>query len=280
MAIAASHKTENFRGRQQDCSTRYVVETDKYGLNSDHLKALAQGDLRVIRVMSFANSASCDLITKGQTTLGFQPYINVSQVCKIGMAFYETELKPELIDKYFVVAREHQNDFRKACEPFGSPLDTLRCLLDEIWPAGANLQTMFGRKMFVGLSRMVEPNTTFLAHHDIFSEDAPGIEEAESLTAQFAGNIYFQVPDIGGELLMWHRSMTTEEFDERRQGKCGIAIDDLPPPDLVVKPGLGDLLIFDSRKIHAVAPPRVTPRMAVSFFIGFRGDTAPLTYWS
>jgi predicted 2-oxoglutarate/Fe(II)-dependent dioxygenase YbiX len=196
------------------------------------------------------------------------------------MAFYETELKSELIDRYFAVAREHQNDFRKACEPFGSPLDTFRCLLDEIWPAGAHLQSIFGRKMFVGLSRMVEPNTTFLAHHDIFAEDAPGVVEAESLTAQFAANIYFKMPEVGGELLMWHRNMPTVEFDERRKGKYGIAIDDLPPPDVVVKPGCGDLLIFDSRKIHAVASPHGTARMAVSFFIGYRGDDKPLTYWS
>lgn len=134
--------------------------------------------------------------------------------------------------------------------------------------------------MFVGLSRMVEPDTTFLAHHDIFAEDAPGSEEAESLLAQFAANIYFQVPDEGGELLMWHRNMSTEEFDERRKGQYGIEIIDLPPPDVVVKPGRGDLLIFDSRKIHAVASPRDRARVAVSFFIGYRGDNQPLTYWS
>ena len=79
---------------------------------------------------------------------------------------------------------------------------------------------------------------------------------------------------------MWHRSMSTEEFDEKRKGQYGIEIDDLPPPDVVVKPGRGDLLIFDSRKIHAVASPRDQARVAVSFFIGYRGDDQPLTYWS
>ncbi|WP_082547134.1 MULTISPECIES: 2OG-Fe(II) oxygenase [Rhizobium] len=273
-------KKENCHDFQETDNRDYLIETNKYSLNKDHITALARSEVRVVKVKGFANGPSCDLISKGQTSLGFQPYINVSEVRKIGMAFYETEMKQELIDKYFTVASDHQNDFRKACEPFGSPLDTLRALLDEIWPAGANLQTIFGRKMFVGLSRMVEPDTTFLAHHDIFSEDAPGIEEAESLTAQFAANIYFQVPDIGGELLMWHKNMTTQEFNERRKGKYGIAIEDLPPPDVVIKPGRGDLLIFDSRKIHAVASPRGSSRMAVSFFIGYRGEECPLTYWS
>ncbi|WP_186397442.1 2OG-Fe(II) oxygenase [Stappia sp. TSB10GB4] len=280
MDTALSTEVERFEASPASGGLPYVMHTDKYGLNSEHFKALARGEVRVIRVAAFANGPSCELISRGQASLGFEPYINVSEVRKIGMAFYETELKPELIERYFVVAREHLNDFRKACEPYGSPLDTLRGILDEIWPAGANLQTLFGRKMFVGLSRMVEPNTTFLAHHDIFSEDAPGIEEAESLLAQFAANIYFQVPEVGGELLMWHRNMTTEEFDRRRRGKYGIAVEDLPTPDVIVKPGRGDLLIFDSRKIHAVASPHDTARMAVSFFIGYRGDDQPLTYWS
>ncbi|WP_068317395.1 2OG-Fe(II) oxygenase [Polycladidibacter hongkongensis] len=212
--------------------------------------------------------------------MGFEPYINVSEVRKIGMAFYETELKADLLDAYFDLAEKNRQEFRRACEPYGSPLDSLRAILDDIWPAGAGLQTMFGRKMFVGLSRMVEPNTTFLAHHDIFAEDAPGIEEAESLTAQFAANIYFSVPQKGGELLMWHRNLTTSEFDEQRKGKYGISIEDLPAPDVIVKPNTGDLLLFDSRKIHAVASPQDSPRRAVSFFVGYRGEDNPLTYWS
>jgi hypothetical protein len=159
-------------------------------------------------------------------------------------------------------------------------LDTLRCRLDEVWPAGAHVQTLFGRKMFVGLSRMVEPATTFLAHHDIFSDDAPGMPEAESLNAQFGANVYVQMPERGGELLMWHRNLAKEEFDQRRRGEYGIEISELPPPDVVLKPGTGDLLIFDARKVHAVASPQDDNRLAFSCFVGYRGDDQPLTFWS
>lgn len=258
----------------------YVINTNKYDLNYGHIISLARGQTRVVRIAGFANHPVCELIAKGQASIGFKPYVNVSEVRRIGMAFYETELKPELIEQYFRIAKTNQDALRKACEPVGSPLDTLQCLLDEIWPHGAGLQTLFGRKMFVGLSRMVEPDTSFLAHHDIFADDAPGVPEATSLKAQFAANIYFQVPDVGGELLIWHRPMSSPEFNRRRKGRYGIPIDELPPPDLPVKPGQGDLLIFDSQKIHAVASPKGSPRTAVSFFIGYRGDDQPLTYWS
>ena len=159
-------------------------------------------------------------------------------------------------------------------------MDTVRCILDEVWPAGANLQTLFGKKMFVGLSRMVEPDTTFLAHHDIFADDAPGMSESESVIAQFGANVYVQMPEKGGELLMWHRNMSIVEFDEMRSGEYGIHIDKLPSPDVVLKPGVGDLLIFDAHKLHAVASPKDKARLALSFFVAYRGDSEPLTYWS
>ena len=280
METATLNKASSCAGCTGNCESSYVVETDAKNLTHEHLLKLAHGAIRVIKVKGFTSPEASHVISGGQTDMGFRAYINVDQVRRIGMAFYETENKEALVKDYFAVARENQMAFRDACVPFGSPLDTLRCLLDELWPAGAYLQTIYGQKMFVGLSRMVEPNTTFLAHHDIFSEDAPGLAEAESLKAQFAANIYFQVPEKGGELLMWHRRLTTEEFDERRKGQYGISIDELPEPDVVVKPDTGDLLLFDSRRIHAVASPQDKARVAVSFFIGYPGDNQPLTYWS
>jgi hypothetical protein len=196
------------------------------------------------------------------------------------MAYYETEHEETLIKQYFATARKCQEQLRAACDPVGSPMDTVRCLLDEVWPAGAHLQTLFGKKMFIGLSRMVEPNTTFLAHHDIFADDAPGMQESESVMSQFGANVYVQMPNRGGELLMWHKNMTIAEFDEKRKGEYGINIKDLPPPDVVLKPNAGDLLIFDAHKLHAVASPQDKDRLALSFFVAYRGDDMPLTYWS
>ncbi|MFN7881997.1 MAG: 2OG-Fe(II) oxygenase [bacterium] len=259
---------------------KYVIKTTRSELTADHIRALARNEVRNIQAQSFVSRAAAEIISSGAIGLGYKPYINVDNVRRIGMAYYETEHEKSLIEQYFSVARGNLEQLRAACDPVGSPMDTVRCLLDEVWPAGANLQTLFGRKMFVGLSRMVEPNTTFLAHHDIFADDAPGMSESESVISQFGANVYVQVPENGGELLMWHRNMSIAEFDELRAGEYGIHIDDLPPPDVVLKPGVGDLLIFDAHKLHAVASPKDKARLALSFFIAYRGDDQPLTYWS
>lgn len=258
----------------------YVVRTTRANLTAEHIRLLAKNEIRVIQVESFASKKTCEIIANGAIELGYKPYINVDSVRRIGMAYYETEHEEHLIREYFASAATCLEKMRRACDPVGSPMDTARCLLDEVWPAGANLQTLFGKKMFVGLSRLVEPNTTFLAHHDIFADDAPGMAESESVISQFGANVYVQMPDRGGELLMWHRNMTIAEFDEKRKGQYGISIDDLPEPDVVLKPNTGDLLIFDAHKLHAVASPKDRQRLALSFFIAYRGDDKPLTYWS
>lgn len=269
-AVSSSVKPENPQ----------VLGLKRETLNASHIKRLATGQCSVLHIKGFVDKAACSQITQGALNYGYSAYLNVPSVRRIGMAFYETESKPDLLEKYFAVAQQNQENLRRACAPMLSPLDLLRCKLDEIWEAGASLQTLYGKKMFVGLSRMVEPGTTFLAHHDIFEQDAQGAPEATSVQAQFGANVYVQVPENGGELLMWDMNMAPRIFDQLRGKDYGLKVETLPEPDIVVKPETGDLLIFDSRKMHAVAPPVGKPRLALSCFVAYRGDDEPLTFWS
>lgn len=249
-------------------------------LTHQNLASLACGDIQVLHIKGFIDPEICAHLAERAQGHGYSSYINVPSVRRIGMAYYETEGDPIRIEKYFADARQHMIDFRRACAPFVSPIDTLRCTLDEVWPTGAQLQTLLGRKMFVGLSRMVEPGTTFLAHHDIFENDAPNCLEATELTAQFGANVYLQMPESGGSLLMWEKEFSSSEFDALRGANYGIAVEALDEPNLTVTPAPGDLLIFNSRKIHAVSPGTGNSRLAVSCFVGYRGPSKPLTFWS
>lgn len=257
-----------------------VMKLDANQLDPRAIIALARQELAVIQVKAFVSAHLCALLAERAERHGYASYLNVPSVRRIGMAFYETEGREHLVEQYFKEARRHLHDFRSACEPYGSPIDVFRCWLDEIWPYGANLQTLDQRKMFVGLSRMVEAGTTFLAHHDIFSEDAPGRPEAMSLQAQFGANVYLQMPETGGALLMWNREIPPAEFDRLRGTEYGLPVEVLGPPDVVVRPDPGDLLIFNSRKMHAVSPGQGKSRLAVSCFVGYRGEQQALTCWS
>jgi len=258
-----------------------VLEATVSNFDFKAIQALSQEDVLVVRVKQFVSEELCEILSrKAEDEIGYQSYLNVPSVRRIGMAFYETENKPEIIDQYFKSAHQNILNFRNVCAPYCSPIDVLRCTLDEIWPAGANLQSLSGRKMFVGLSRMVRPGTTFLAHHDLFSEDAPGEIDANNLHAQFGANVYIKIPAAGGELLMWEKEISPVIFNEMRENDYGLDIAKLGNADLIVKPGRGDLLLFNSRKMHAVAPGKEINRLALACFVAYRGMNQPLTFWS
>lgn len=211
---------------------------------------------------------------------GYAHYSNAPSIGRIGMAFYEAEGDPSQVTTYFEQAAKNLTDLRDRCAPLMCPIDLLRCALDETWPAGAMLETLYEKKMYVGLSRVVEPGVTFLAHHDIFAKDAPDSFHARSLQAQIACNVYLSMPSDGGGLQIWENEIAANEFDTLRQDSYGIAPECLGQPQLNIRPEPGDLVLFNSRLMHSVTPGRETPRLSLSCFVGYRGPAAPLSFWS
>ena len=249
-------------------------------LTEQHIKALISHELQVLRIPNFISQEACRTISQGLKSTGYKDYLNAPSVGRIGMSYFETGLKPDIIDLYFSTAIENINVLRKSCYPYPCPIDTLRCILDETWNAGCYLQTLYGKKMFVGLSRSLESGVSLLAHHDMFGRHAPDTSEANSLISQFGINVYIDVPEIGGELAMWMNEISDEEFLKLRGNFYGVPLELLGDPDFKVKPKNGDLILFNARKMHAVLAGKGVDRLTISAFFGYRGDQNPLTVWS
>ncbi|MCY1395422.1 hypothetical protein D3C76_490390 [compost metagenome] len=193
-----------------------------------------------------------------------------------GFSFDKVHEQPELIDRYFEQAPACIAALRRCCAPYLSPVDTLRCMLDETWPAGSHLQSMDGRKMLAGLPRILKPDMCFLARQDVLEPRRPRAQPMR----QLACNIHLSVPENGGELQIWQHLLGDEKFDALRDGSPGIDPILLGEPSVRLKPEPGELVIFDSRLLHAVSPGEGSPHMSLSLFIGYRGETLPLTCWS
>ncbi|AJO77394.1 MULTISPECIES: 2OG-Fe(II) oxygenase [Pseudomonas] len=249
-------------------------------LDETCIKKLAHEQVLALRIKNFLPHSQALQLGDKILTPGFEGYINAPSIGRIGMAFYEAENQPLLIEDYFERATANITELRTRCAPYASPVDTLRCMLDESWPAGAHLETLYGRKMYVGLSRVVKPGVCFLAHHDIFAKDAPDSFQAHSLEAQFACNLYLNMPDAGGALQMWDHDISPDQFDDMRGDSYGIDPGLLGTPALEVRPEPGDFIMFNSRRMHAVTPGVASPRLSLSFFVGYRGSSSPLTFWS
>lgn len=257
---------------------RPVVEVP--ALSKAALDLLIDQQALAVRVPDFISAQACAAMRDGLKRTGYDDYLNAPSVGRIGMSYFETGRKQDLVDFYFDTARANIQLLREACAPHPCPIDTLRCLLDEVWPAGCMVQTLYGRKMFVGLSRCMKPGVPLLAHHDMFGRHAPGTPEAASLISQFGINVYVDMPAVGGELAMWNEEISDEEFLRRRGTDYGMQIEPLGRPDLKIQPRHGDLILFNARKLHAVLMGHGADRLTLSAFFGYRGPTAPLTVWS
>lgn len=54
----------------------------------------------------------------------------------------------------------------------------------------------------------------------------------------------------------------------------------LGEPTLEICPSPGDLIIFNSKRMHAVSPGSDDLRLSLSCFVGYRGPATPLSFWS
>ncbi|TXT39015.1 MAG: hypothetical protein FD135_2500 [Comamonadaceae bacterium] len=249
-------------------------------LSASCVEKLARKEAHAVLIKGFISPALAALLAEKILDQGYAHYSNAPSIGRIGMAFYEAEGNPLKVATYFEHAAKNIADLRDRCAPLLCPVDLLRCALDETWPAGAMLETLYGQKMYVGLSRVVEPGVTFLAHHDIFAKDAPDSFHARSLEAQFACNVYLRMPVDGGDLQVWDQEIAPDEFDSLRQESYGITPEQLGPPQLRIQPEPGDLVLFNSRLMHSVTSGSESPRLSLSCFIGYRGPSAPLSFWS
>src|SRR5207245_1188972 len=74
---------------------------------------------------------------------------------------------------------------------------------------------------------------------------------------------------LGGEVQLWRLMPDQAEYDRLRlAGSYGLDHTKLPPPDTVVTPARGELVLFNSNRVHAVRPCEGGPRVTVSCFIG------------
>ncbi|MGY3295690.1 hypothetical protein ACVWY1_000108 [Pseudomonas sp. TE6288] len=202
-----------------------------------------------------------------------------TEFVRLGKAYIEIRDEASRAE-YHGQAIANIRKIRSAFGPLASPIDHLRLLLDEVWPKGARLLDVNGRKCFVGIARFQGNNVDLTPHTDDLARNAPADHQPRLLT-QLSTNIYLQIPEDGGELEIWNLHPDEAEYERLRgQRAYGIERHLLPPPDLVVKPEAGDLIFLNPRLVHAVRPSATSTRVTLGVFIGYFGDDQPLAYWS
>lgn len=254
-------------------------------LNEDILKNLLHGSAKIISIKSPYNMEITDSITANilsRMDVGY--YENAPKIGRIGMAFFESIDNPEKRLDYYSNAKKWNNELKSACFPFLSPINFLQSELDNNWKSGCKLGTFNGNKMFSGLARIFKEGSSAEPHQDVFLRDAPEIYNNLRISEQLAFNIYLQTPENGGELELWDWKASDEEFINYRNADPAISYgmnrSKISQPKIKYKPKKGEILLFNPRNVHAVAPSNGGQRLTISTFIGYINDNEELLLWS
>ena len=262
--------------------TSLVIDTDK--LNAEDVYLLATKKIAAIRISNYYPTELCAEITQKilrENRAG--SFAKAPHVKRIGMPHFDI-VNPQSFNLYHEIALENIEKLRDIYAPYLSPIDKFRLNLDEIWPAGAKIESLYGKKCFVGLCRIIEgvSGSTLQPHIDRLSRDSKDSFAAHSLQSQLAANIYTSTPDVGGELEVWLQEPDIEEYEREveKTGSYHVDRETLGKPDAVILPRVGDLLLFNSRCFHAVRESHGGIRSSIAAFVGYRGISHSLSLWS
>ncbi len=204
------------------------------------------------------------------------PYKVEPMFWRLGETFYDGNF-----ERYFANARRDMQELRDLCKPYGSPLDGLHCILDELWPWGATIATINGQRMKAKIARVVPPGGSAKVHVDSRGFDAKRFQGVPPLKKQFSFIVALRMPRRGGELAVWDTRIVTEEDEAAlRLPDHAYALDEqkLGRPH-IFRPRQGDLYWFDTNHPHAVLKSDDW-RVNMAVFVGYASDGKPLYLWS
>ncbi len=257
-----------------------VVERNE--ISQEDLLGLFDGNLTAVRVPGYypEDAAAAISMMLLQSELHGK-YENAPNIGRVGQAFFESQANEQAARRYERDAVRWVRELRSGLFPQLTPIDRFRLELDEVWPEGSHVGSMNGHKMFVGLARTFSVGSYAEPHQDVFQWDAPGTDEARRVTTQVAMNVYLQMPETGGDLTLWPISYKRDEYEQHRiAGSYGVQRDGLPDPVATLKPRVGELILFNANKVHAVEEIRAGVRVTWSCFVGYQCADAPLVLWS
>jgi hypothetical protein len=201
-------------------------------------------------------------------------------VKRIGKAIGEAASDPAKMQEYYSLVHAAHREVRELFQPYLAPMDKFRLVLQEVWPAGSQIERLNGLPMFCGLTRTYGEGAEILPHQDMTHWHLPAAAAAKSLITQGAANVHLSAADDGGELEVW--SLTLRDRDEyerfQTEGHYGLDRERLGPPAFSVKPQ-PDLSVNRCAATDAVKP-RVCQTSGVDRLTEIPEDYSAVSYMS
>ena len=242
-------------------------------LDANTLMSLVNNQVAGVKIADFASSEEIEGFTRALTGQSCRTQ-SVKQVTRLGISQYEQGVCNSK-QAYFDRAKEVSESFNEIFEQSFSPRARFIECLRKIGIDAAVMHEPGYGDYFAGNGKL--RNGLSPIHVDFAPQDSADWLIGSS-KAQLAWNFYLQVPNEGGELLLWDKFWQPADdvyqvegsyfYDEKVVEGC---------PLLKVKVSPGEVVIINARNFHAVAESK--DRLAFGSFISvFDDDTYRL--WS
>lgn len=236
------------------------------GLGREALDDLIANRVPAVRIPAFASVDEVAALTRELQDHAIRTR-SISQVTRLGISQYQQGLCGSK-DEYFAtaarVAPEFEGIFARSFDPVDRFLSALRAVG---FDAEVAREPGYGR-YWAGTGKL--RNGFSPIHVDFAPQDCAGWSIAD-ISVQLAWNFYLQVPDRGGELLLWDRQWRPEDDVHMTPDSYWYTADVVAgAARLELGVHAGDVLILNSRNFHAVAES--TDRLAFGSFAGVYPD--------
>ncbi|CAL1274078.1 unnamed protein product [Larinioides sclopetarius] len=257
---------------------KLVIEATE--LTADALKELFDDKICVLWVRNYVPKEVCEKLDAFLQEKGSEPYTHeIRKGGKVDLQYFGvnrygcplnsiyTDATGKNLKKYLTLALPTIRSIRKAAAPYLTPIDKFRVELDEAWSKKANVAILNGHKAFCGIGRIMPTSLSELSEVQPHFDAVP-TSCFPNIYKQFTANFYLNVPDEGGELEIWNvpplNITEMESFSIPENWRS------LLPASMKVKPEQGDLVLFNTRRPHAITKfSGQSPRVSIQTFIGY-----------
>lgn len=252
----------------------------EHQLTTHNLALLLDNKIPAIRVRGFAQPAECTAFASAAKAGRLQYYNVADRIGYIGLAQYQyrwTKTKEEFLSDVTQAQADVQSVFDAA--KF-NPLQRMIELLRTYWAAPVGMASEDGRPYFAGIIRSTSDKIDL--HVDWAPINSPDYAIG-AIDGQLGWNFFAEELASGGHTNVYNRPWNPEINAGEIPKSYGLDRS-LTQEALcfTYRPTAGDVVIFNSRNPHEIAPGTAQPggsRVSIGSFIGRMPDTS-LVLWA
>ncbi|CEJ44981.1 2OG-Fe(II)-dependent halogenase WelO5 family protein [Umezakia ovalisporum] len=252
-----------------------------------HLIGLLDHSIDAVIVPNYFLEQECMTISERiKKSKYFSAYPGHPSVSRLGQELFECGESELELEKQQEKAPTLMKEMRMLIHPYISPIDRIRVELDDIWSYGCNLAKLGDKKVFAGIVREHIEDNPGKPHCDVMGWGfLESYKDKPNLINNIAANVYLKMSESGGEIVLWDEWPTqSEHFNMSHNtddpASFGLDSKKIGQPKLEIKPNQGDLILFNSMRIHSVKKIKAGVRMTWGCLIGYSGTDDPLVIWT